>query len=168
MPPASGRALVSACLWQIGRFPVADANDLYARLREIDWSAHMDADGTLAVDFSGSVPGITHTQFGAQRVKDAIVDQFREKTGSRPSVDRVAPTLRINVHAARSAVTVAIDLSGDSLHRRGYRGGRARRRSRRISRRQSCCVPAGLRSRRSAAASSIRCAARERFRSRRR
>jgi 23S rRNA (guanine2445-N2)-methyltransferase / 23S rRNA (guanine2069-N7)-methyltransferase len=110
-------------LWQIGRFPVADANELYARLREIEWSAHMDLDGTLAVDFSGSVPGITHTQFGAQRVKDAIVDQFREKTGSRPSVDRAAPTLRINVHAARSAVTVAIDLSGDSLHRRGYRGG---------------------------------------------
>ncbi|HEX9706711.1 MAG TPA: bifunctional 23S rRNA (guanine(2069)-N(7))-methyltransferase RlmK/23S rRNA (guanine(2445)-N(2))-methyltransferase RlmL [Steroidobacteraceae bacterium] len=110
-------------LWEIGRFPVADANELYARLREIDWSTHMDADGTLSVDYSGSVPGITHTQFGAQRVKDAIVDQFRDKTGTRPSVDRAAPTLRINVHAARSAVTVAIDLSGDSLHRRGYRGG---------------------------------------------
>lgn len=110
-------------LWQIGRFPVANADELYARLREIDWSTHMETDGTLAVDFSGSIPGITHTQFGAQRVKDAIVDQFRDKTGSRPSVDRAAPTLRINVHAARSAVTVAIDLSGDSLHRRGYRGG---------------------------------------------
>ena len=83
----------------------------------------MDADGTLAVDFSGSVPGVTHTQFGAQRVKDAVVDQFRERTGTRPSVDRDAPTLRINVHASRGAVTVAIDLSGDSLHRRGYRGG---------------------------------------------
>ena len=82
----------------------------------------MDADGTLAVDFSGSVPGVTHTQFGAQRVKDAVVDQFRERTGTRPSVDRDAPTLRINVHASRGAVTVAIDLSGDSLHRRGYRG----------------------------------------------
>jgi len=110
-------------LWRIARFPVADANEFYARLREIDWTAHMDVDDTLAVDFSGSVPGITHTQFGAQRAKDAIVDQFREKTGSRPSVDRIAPSLRINVHAARGGVTVAIDLSGDSLHRRGYRGG---------------------------------------------
>ncbi len=110
-------------LWQIARFPVADANALYAGIRETDWSAHMDADGTLAVDFSGSVPGVTHTQFGAQRVKDAIVDQFRERTGTRPSVDRDSPTLRINVHASRGAVTVAIDLSGDSLHRRGYRGG---------------------------------------------
>ncbi len=110
-------------LWEIARFPVADAGALYAGLREIDWSAHMDTDGTLAVDFSGSVPGITHTQFGAQRVKDAIVDQFRERTGTRPSVDRDSPMLRVNVHAARGAVTVAIDLSGDSLHRRGYRGG---------------------------------------------
>ncbi len=96
---------------------------LYAGVREIDWAQHMDATGTLVVDFSGAVPGVTHTQFGAQRVKDAVVDQFRERTGERPSVDRESPTLRINAHAARGAVTIAIDLSGDSLHRRGYRGG---------------------------------------------
>ncbi len=110
-------------LWQVAHFPVADANALYAGVRGIDWGSHMDAGGTLAVDFSGSVPGVTHTQFGAQRVKDAIVDQFRERSGKRPSVDRDAPTLRINAHAAHGAVTIAIDLSGDSLHRRGYRGG---------------------------------------------
>ena len=110
-------------LWQLARFPVADANALYAGVRGIDWSTQLDVDGTLAVDFSGSVPGVTHTQFGAQRVKDAIVDQFREKTGTRPSVDRDSPTLRINAHAARGALTIAIDLSGESLHRRGYRGG---------------------------------------------
>jgi 23S rRNA (guanine2445-N2)-methyltransferase / 23S rRNA (guanine2069-N7)-methyltransferase len=110
-------------LWRIAEFPVADADELYRRLREIDWSSHMDVGDTLAVDFSGSVAGISHTQFGAQRVKDAIVDQFRDATGQRPSVDRAAPTLRINVHAARGAVVVAIDLAGDSLHRRGYRGG---------------------------------------------
>ena len=92
-------------------------------MREIDWATHMDATGTLIVDFSGAVPGVTHTQFGAQRVKDAVVDQFRERTGERPSVDRESPTIRINAHAARGAVTVAIDLSGESLHRRGYRGG---------------------------------------------
>jgi 23S rRNA (guanine2445-N2)-methyltransferase / 23S rRNA (guanine2069-N7)-methyltransferase len=110
-------------LWQVARFPVADAAALYAGVATVDWAAHLDASGTLAVDFSGSVPGITHTQFGAQRVKDAIVDQFRERTGSRPSVDRESPTLRINAHAARGAMTLAIDLSGESLHRRGYRGG---------------------------------------------
>jgi len=110
-------------LWQVARFPVADAQALYAGVREVDWGAHLEATGTLAVDFSGTVPGITHTQFGAQRVKDAVVDQFRERTGGRPSVDRESPWLRINAHAARGALTLAIDLSGVSLHRRGYRGG---------------------------------------------
>jgi 23S rRNA (guanine2445-N2)-methyltransferase / 23S rRNA (guanine2069-N7)-methyltransferase len=110
-------------LWEIGRFPASDAEALYAGVRAIDWSGHLAAEGTLAVDFSGGLAGIAHTQFGAQRVKDAVVDQFRERTGARPSVDRDSPMLRINAHAARSAVTIAIDLSGDSLHRRGYRGG---------------------------------------------
>lgn len=110
-------------LWQLARFPAADAAALYAGVRTIDWREHLDADGTLAVDFSGSVPGITNTQFGAQRVKDAVVDQFREATGTRPSVDRDSPAIRINAHAARGSLTLAIDLSGESLHRRGYRGG---------------------------------------------
>jgi len=109
-------------LWRVAEFPVANANELYEGVRTVDWSEHLGAADTLAVDFSGSVPGVGHTRFGAQRVKDAVVDQFRERTGERPSVDRLAPTLRINVHAGRAAVVVAIDLSGDSLHRRGYRG----------------------------------------------
>jgi 23S rRNA (guanine2069-N7)-methyltransferase / 23S rRNA (guanine2445-N2)-methyltransferase len=110
-------------LWQVARFPAPDDAALYAGVRGVDWSAHLDADATLAVDFSGRVPGITHTQFGAQRVKDGIVDQFREATGTRPSVDRESPAVRINAHAARGELTLAIDLSGESLHRRGYRGG---------------------------------------------
>jgi 23S rRNA (guanine2445-N2)-methyltransferase / 23S rRNA (guanine2069-N7)-methyltransferase len=110
-------------LWQVGRFSADDADALYAGVRGVDWSLHMDAAGTLAVDFSGSLAGVTHTQFGAQRVKDAVVDQFREREGRRPSVELDSPSLRIHAHAARRAVTVSIDLSGDSLHRRGYRGG---------------------------------------------
>ncbi len=110
-------------LWRLDDFPAASADDLYAGLRRTDWSAHLDVGGTLAVDFAGNVPGIDNTQFGAQRAKDAIVDQFRERCGERPSVDRQSPDLRINVHAARGRITVAIDLAGDSLHRRGYRGG---------------------------------------------
>jgi 23S rRNA (guanine2445-N2)-methyltransferase / 23S rRNA (guanine2069-N7)-methyltransferase len=110
-------------LWRLDDFAVSNADDLYAGLRRTDWSTHMAVGGTLSVDFAGNVPGITHSQFGAQRTKDAIVDQFREQGGDRPSVDRRSPDLRVNVHAARGRITVAIDLAGDSLHRRGYRGG---------------------------------------------
>jgi 23S rRNA (guanine2445-N2)-methyltransferase / 23S rRNA (guanine2069-N7)-methyltransferase len=110
-------------LWRVTEFPVANEQELYEGVRSIDWSGHLGETDTLAVDFSGSIPGIDNTQFGGQRVKDAIVDQFREKTGERPSVDRAAPAVRINVHVGRGTVVVAIDLSGDSLHRRGYRGG---------------------------------------------
>jgi 23S rRNA (guanine2445-N2)-methyltransferase / 23S rRNA (guanine2069-N7)-methyltransferase len=110
-------------LWRIAEFPAAGADELYERIRALDWSGHLDARGTLAVDYSGEIAGVVHTHFGAQRVKDAIVDQFRERTGARPSVDRDDPWLRINVHGWRGTAVVAIDLSGDSLHRRGYRGG---------------------------------------------
>jgi 23S rRNA (guanine2445-N2)-methyltransferase / 23S rRNA (guanine2069-N7)-methyltransferase len=110
-------------LWRIAQFPAAGADELYGRTGAIDWSSHLDPAGTLAVDYSGELAGVTHSHFGALRVKDAIVDQFRERTGSRPSVDRDDPWVRINVRAHRGEVAVAIDLSGDSLHRRGYRGG---------------------------------------------
>jgi 23S rRNA (guanine2445-N2)-methyltransferase / 23S rRNA (guanine2069-N7)-methyltransferase len=110
-------------LWRIAELPAANADELYERTRGIDWSSHLDPAGTLAVDYSGELAGVVHPHFGAQRVKDAIVDQFRERSGRRPSVERDEPWLRVNVHAWRGAASVAIDLSGDSLHRRGYRGG---------------------------------------------
>ncbi|MBC7984705.1 MAG: bifunctional 23S rRNA (guanine(2069)-N(7))-methyltransferase RlmK/23S rRNA (guanine(2445)-N(2))-methyltransferase RlmL [Candidatus Obscuribacterales bacterium] len=119
-----------ACLWsrtanrillQLAIIEVRSAADLYKGVQTIDWSEHLKASGTLAVDFSGSVPGITHTQFGALKTKDAIVDQLREKFGERPSVDLERPDVRINVHAHREQATISIDLSGESLHRRGYR-----------------------------------------------
>jgi len=91
-------------LWRVAEFPVTNANELYEGVRTVDWSEHLGFADTLAVDFSGSVPGVVHTRFGAQRVKDAVVDQFRDQTGERPSVDRLAPTLRINVHAGRATV----------------------------------------------------------------
>ncbi len=97
------------------------AEQLYQGVREVSWLEHLRSTGTLTVDFSGESEGINHSRFGAQKVKDAIVDQIREATGSRPSVDRVRPDLRVNVHLSRGLATVSIDLSGDSLHRRGYR-----------------------------------------------
>jgi len=94
---------------------------LYALVREIDWSGHLGEHGTLAVDFFSASSGITHTQYGALKVKDAVVDQFRDATGVRPDVDREAPDVRINVYVHRDRARIALDLSGSSLHRRGYR-----------------------------------------------
>ncbi len=119
-----------ACLWsrtasrillQLTEFPANDAEGLYAGLHSLPWEEHLAANGTLAVEFSGGGPGIDHTHFGAQRVKDAIVDRFRACAGRRPGVDPRRPDLRLHVRWRQGRVTVGIDLSGDSLHRRGYR-----------------------------------------------
>ncbi|MGC3982175.1 MAG: bifunctional 23S rRNA (guanine(2069)-N(7))-methyltransferase RlmK/23S rRNA (guanine(2445)-N(2))-methyltransferase RlmL [Steroidobacteraceae bacterium] len=119
-----------ACLWSrtasrilmpIAQVPAHDANAMYQSLRRIDWSQHLAANGSLIVDFQGTSLGINNSQFGALKTKDAIVDQMREKFGERPSVNADTPDIRINVHAHREQATVSIDLSGDSLHRRGYR-----------------------------------------------
>ena len=118
------------CLWSrianrvllpVKSFPAADPEELYNGVLAIDWTEHLTVDSTLAVDFSTVQSAISHSQFGAQKVKDAICDQFRHETGERPSVDRQLPDLRVNVFLHRDKATVNIDLSGDSLHRRGYR-----------------------------------------------
>jgi len=94
---------------------------LYERTQEIDWSRHLDVEGTLAVDFYTASSAITHSQYGALKIKDAVVDQFRERNGRRPNVERECPDVRINGYLFRDRVRLAIDLSGTSLHRRGYR-----------------------------------------------
>ncbi len=108
-------------LWPVAAFEAADEAALYHGVRGVDWSRHLAADGTLLVDFTSHEGAITHARFGAQRVKDAIVDQFREATGRRPSVDSEAPDLRVNLRLDRQHAVASIDLAGDSLHRRGYR-----------------------------------------------
>ncbi|MCU0976164.1 MAG: bifunctional 23S rRNA (guanine(2069)-N(7))-methyltransferase RlmK/23S rRNA (guanine(2445)-N(2))-methyltransferase RlmL [Steroidobacteraceae bacterium] len=108
-------------LWPVAEFEAADEAALYRGVRGVDWSRHLAADGTLLVDFTSHESAITHARFGAQRVKDAIVDQFREATGRRPSVDAEAPDLRVNLRLDRQHAVASIDLAGDSLHRRGYR-----------------------------------------------
>ena len=119
-----------ACLWSrvanrillpLAEFEAENDDGLYAGVRTVDWVEHLGPENTLAVDFTGIKASITHSRFAEQRVKDAVVDQLREITGERPSVDTTAPDVRINVHMHASQVTVALDLSGDSLHRRGYR-----------------------------------------------
>jgi 23S rRNA (guanine2445-N2)-methyltransferase / 23S rRNA (guanine2069-N7)-methyltransferase len=119
-----------ACLWSrtasrvllsLAEFPVADADALYAGIHDLPWEEHLAPDGTLSIEFSGGGPGIDHSHYGAQRVKDAIVDRFRARSGRRPSVDARQPDLRIHARWRDGQAVVSLDLSGDSLHRRGYR-----------------------------------------------
>jgi 23S rRNA (guanine2445-N2)-methyltransferase / 23S rRNA (guanine2069-N7)-methyltransferase len=107
---------------ELARFEVSDADGFYAAVRKIDWPAHFSSGATLACDFSGRHPLITHTHFGALKLKDAIVDSLRESTGSRPDIAVDRPSVRVHAHANGTHITVSLDLSGESLHRRGYRG----------------------------------------------
>lgn len=118
------------CLWSrvanrvllhLADLPVADADALYAGVRALPWEDHLDPDDTLAVDYVGVRAAVDHSRFGMQRVKDAIVDRFRDQVGRRPSVDPRTPDVRINAFARGGGCSVSIDLSGESLHRRGYR-----------------------------------------------
>ncbi|WP_257283456.1 bifunctional 23S rRNA (guanine(2069)-N(7))-methyltransferase RlmK/23S rRNA (guanine(2445)-N(2))-methyltransferase RlmL [Endozoicomonas sp. SESOKO1] len=119
-----------ACLWsrlasrillRLGEVDAGDKQALYQGVQSFDWDEHLDQGSSFRVDFNGSTPDITHTRFGSQFVKDAIVDQLRDRYGWRPSVDNSKPDLRVNVHARNGRAFIAIDLSGQSLHERGYR-----------------------------------------------
>ena len=120
-----------ACLWsrianrvflELARFDAPDAEAFYRAVREIDWAEHLGPDATLACDFTGNHPAITHTHFGALKLKDAIVDSVRETRAWRPSVELDRPGVRVHAHAHGTQITLSLDLSGESLHRRGYRG----------------------------------------------
>jgi len=113
--------LANAVLMPLHTCDAPTPEALYDGVRKVRWQKHMSVDGTLAVDFTSSGSQITHTHYGALKVKDAIVDQFRDKYGRRPSVDTRSPDLRINVHVRRDVATISVDLSGASLHRRGWR-----------------------------------------------
>ncbi|MBA1145859.1 bifunctional 23S rRNA (guanine(2069)-N(7))-methyltransferase RlmK/23S rRNA (guanine(2445)-N(2))-methyltransferase RlmL [Ectothiorhodospiraceae bacterium WFHF3C12] len=119
-----------ACLWSrfasrvllvLDRAPVDTQDELYAWLRGLPWEDHFGAGATLAVDCNGSGAGIDNTQYGARRVKDAVVDRFRERFGTRPSVSTQRPDVRLNCHLTGLGAEIRLDLSGEPLHRRGYR-----------------------------------------------
>lgn len=102
-------------------FKIADEKSLYASMQSINWEDYMDVTDTIAIDTVLSTDLFTHSQYISQKAKDAIVDQFRARHGERPSVDLEKPTLRINLHIHNDTCTVALDSSGESLHKRGYR-----------------------------------------------
>ena len=119
-----------ACMWsrlanrvilELGSYPARTGDCLYEAACEIDWLAHVPDGRSFMVDLAGRSSDVRNTQFGALRIKDAIVDQHRARGRTRPTVDIKSPDLRIHARLSKGAVSVGIDLSGESLHRRGYR-----------------------------------------------
>ncbi|MBI3273296.1 MAG: RNA methyltransferase [Planctomycetes bacterium] len=103
-----------------------DPKALYEAVRSIDWSRYMSGRQTLSVDCRVQDSALTHSKYAALTVKDAIVDQFRDRTGSRPNVDTQAADLPLHLYVHRNRATLSLDTSGTTLHKRGYRGAMVR------------------------------------------
>ena len=119
-----------ACLWSrlanrvlllVRETSVLSTEELYQAVLAVDWQTHFDSEQTFVVDYAGSLRGIKNSHFGALKIKDAIVDYFRNNDMERPSISKAVPDLRVNVYCYKGRARISIDLSGDSLHRRGYR-----------------------------------------------
>ncbi len=120
-----------ACLWSrtanrillvLSSFEVKTQEDLYNGVQKIDWFEHINPEDSFAVSFSAkNSAAINNTHFGALKVKDAIVDQMRARFQTRPSINTEQPNIRINVYLNGENAQLSLDLSGESLHRRGYR-----------------------------------------------
>lgn len=128
----SGDAAISyrACLWSrlankillpLGNFEINAGDDLYEAAMTIRWQDYLLPTGTLLVDFVGTNRSVRNSQFGALKIKDAVVDTIRQAEGQRPSISKQNPDLRINARLNKGQLTLSLDLCGDSLHRRGYR-----------------------------------------------
>ena len=131
------------CLWSrlanrvlltLAQCQVDNANDLYRQCYDVAWGDHIPADASIAVHFSGTNDEIRNTRFGAQKVKDAIVDRLRDERGVRPNVSNDVPDIQISAHLsparkrrgqssdkAQDSLVISLELSGGSLHKRGYR-----------------------------------------------
>lgn len=113
--------LANRLLLPLAAFQAADAEQLYRGAREVDWPGLFRLDSCFEVDAQGTNPGLRHSHFAALRVKDAVVDRFREGCGERPRVAPGDADLRVHLRLRGSRAELFLDLVGDSLHRRGYR-----------------------------------------------
>ncbi len=105
----------------IKHFKAKDADDVYEAVKSIAWNQYLDVGTTFSVDTVVFSTEFRHSKFVAYKVKDAIVDYFRETTGQRPNIRITNPDIRLNIHIAEEACTLSLDSSGESLHLRGYR-----------------------------------------------
>ena len=113
--------IASRVLLVLARVPAATPEELYDGVKSVDWSTVFTPGATFAIDAKATASQLTHTQFITLKAKDAVVDQIREKTSGRPDIDPVAPDLRLHIRLSKDVATVALDLAGEPLHRRGYR-----------------------------------------------
>ena len=118
------------CLWSrlanrvlvtLESWPAANVDELYSGALNIDWSQHMTVEESFAIQATVVKSADMHSQFAALKLKDAIADYFRKQTGARPSVDTETPDIRFHIHLNGKRAQLSLDLSGESLHRRGYR-----------------------------------------------
>ncbi|MHA7944393.1 THUMP domain-containing class I SAM-dependent RNA methyltransferase [Formosa sp. 3Alg 14/1] len=105
----------------IRSFRVVTEQDIYDNVYKMQWEDYLKPTGTLAIDATVNSDVFTHSLYIAQKTKDAIVDKFRNTTGTRPNVDLKFPDLKVNIHIDRQKCTISLDSSGDSLHKRGYK-----------------------------------------------
>jgi len=119
-----------ACLWsrfasrillELAHFEAPDPEALYAHAGTILWDEHFTLESTFAIHTTLAEAQLTHSQYASLKIKDAIVDQFRKRFGRRPDVDAFQPDIRLNCHVLGTEASLSLDLSGESLHRRGYR-----------------------------------------------
>ncbi|MEO4004720.1 class I SAM-dependent RNA methyltransferase [Flavobacterium supellecticarium] len=105
----------------IHHFRAVNELSLYKGIQSIDWSQYLSVHQSFVVDVTLHSDYFSHSQFAALKTKDAIVDQYRDRFGKRPNINKDFPDLRINVHIQNDQCTVSLDSSGDSLHHRGYK-----------------------------------------------
>ena len=113
--------LASRVLWQVAHGGYADEDDLYALVRKVAWTDRFRVDRTLRVDVGATRSPLRSLEFATLKVKDAVCDTFRDRLGSRPSVDKQQPDVRVHVFLDARAATVYLDTSGEPLFKRGYR-----------------------------------------------
>jgi len=113
--------LITRVLAPLTRFPCLTDKALYSGAQDLRWSDFLNPDMTFAVFANVSKSAIGHSQYAALKLKDAVADWFRDRTGRRPSVDPREPDVWLHLHIHEDTATISLDASGGSMHRRGYR-----------------------------------------------
>ena len=113
--------LANRVFCELDTFKAENEDQLYTAIYDLDWSEHLSPRQSFAVSATLSRSKMDHTHYASLKVKDAIVDQFRQRVQSRPSIEKHQPDIHIHINIHKNQASLSLDLSGESLHRRGYR-----------------------------------------------